>query len=538
MARPKNQPEDELPKAPAVDASADELDEADESEVDPAELSGDDDESETVLPTAMFGEGSERSQIVVQGELRKRLDVYLQSRLKGVSRSRVQKLIDLGAVTIEGKTVRASLNVKAGDVIDVTLPRQAVREIKPEPIPLAVLYEDDHFIVINKQANLIIHPARSNLSGTLINALAYRFQQRVLEAGGEYRAHMTRGVRGKGNRIHSKLDERKNGAKKAETEAAPAVENTGESDPAAEGIVKGLSAVGAQEFRPGIIHRLDKNTTGVIVVAKAEQAHWGIAKQFEDRSTLKVYLALVHGNPDVMAGAIEEPIGKHPTIREAMAVRHDTSAKHALTLYRVREQYEGYSLVELEIKTGRTHQIRVHLAFIGHPIVGDILYGGEAVGTSDIATPIETRIPRRFMSYARDKEEGQKLERIAKARNDLIIAHPALHACLLRIRHPITREVVTFTAPLHEPVGGLVRSLRERVKKDGPTVTEGAWIDLNLAVPPGEKQATSKRATAKKSVSKKTSPKSAPKKSTAKKSSTPGTKPAAKTPVKPRAKKS
>lgn len=454
------------------------------------EADSDDEESAVPSGTGLFGEGSERSQIVVQGDLRKRLDVYLQSRLRGVSRSRVQKLIDLGAVSVGGKIVRASLNVKAGDVIDVTLPKQAVREIKPEPIPLAVLYEDDYFIVINKQANLIVHPARSNLSGTLINGLAYRFRERVEAAGGEYRAHMTRGVRGKGNRIHGSVDER------SEDQGGQTAE-----DPA-DGIVKGLSAVGAQEFRPGIIHRLDKNTTGVIVVAKHEQAHWGIAKQFEDRSTLKVYLALVHGNLDTMAGAIEEPIGKHPTIREAMAVRHDTSAKHALTLFRVREQYDGYSLVELEIKTGRTHQIRVHLSYIGHPVVGDILYGGEAIGASEIETPVVPTLSRRHTSFAREKDEGQRLERLAAARKDLILAHPALHACLLRLRHPITRETMTFTAPLHEPTAGLVRSLRAKMKVGAPTVTEGAWIDLNLAVPGGAPETKTKNKIAKPRVAK------------------------------------
>jgi 23S rRNA pseudouridine1911/1915/1917 synthase len=410
----------------------------DPDELDPAGEPLDSDSADAAAPDAsadgsadLTSDGPDHQRFTIRNDIRSRLDRYLQNRLKGISRNKVQALIELGGVAVNGKPAKASTLIRAGDIIDVILPPVASRRIEPEPIPVAVLYEDDDFIVINKQANLIVHPARSNLSGTLINALAYRFKQQVEARGGTYQSRTTRGFR------------------PAKTDLTPS------------GDVAGLSSVGAQEFRPGIIHRLDKNTTGVIVVAKSDTAHWQIARQFEDRSTLKAYLAIVHGNFDEVGGAVEQPIGKHPTIREACAVRHDTAGRHALTLFRVREQYRGFSLVELEHKTGRTHQIRVHMAYLGHPIVGDVLYGGEPIfraGLDDPLTPAAAR--HRFTSFAREKAEGQRIEGEAGSRPDLILAHPALHAAVLRFVHPVAQTPVTFTAPLHEPVRTLVKELR------------------------------------------------------------------------------
>lgn len=413
-------------------------------------------QGEEAQPDDAVSEGPEQRQFVVRNDINKRLDVYLHDRLKGISRSKVQKLIDLGGVTVNSQSPKASTHIRAGDVINVILPPMASRRILPEPIPIEVLYEDDDIIVLNKQAGLIVHPARSNLSGTLINGLAYRFKQQVEAAGGTYKDRHTRGFMAR--------DRRKS-----------------EFEP--QGDVAGLSSVGAQEFRPGIIHRLDKNTTGVIVVAKNDEAHWLIARQFEDRVTLKAYLAIVHGNPDTVGGAIEAPIGKHPTIREAMAIRHDSGGRHALTLYRVREQYRGYALVELELKTGRTHQIRVHLAQIGHPIVGDILYGGEPIGRTELDHP---PIPaaRRAVVFAREKSEGQRIETQAAARPDILLTYPALHAALLRFKHPTTGQMVTFTAPLHGPMMTLLRELRQR-RIHAPVVREGYWVDLTQAAPEG-----------------------------------------------------
>ncbi len=393
---------------------------------------------------------AERRQFVITRDTQKRLDVYLQQRLKGISRSRVQKLIDLGGVTVNDQHPKHSTTLREGDRVHVILPPQAVRTIEPEPIPLDVIHEDDHLIVINKQAGLIVHPARSNLSGTLLNGLAHRFAQQQQQAGLAWREKATRGFR---------------------THDPP--------DP--EGAVEGLSTVGAAEFRPGIVHRLDKNTTGVMVVAKNDEAHWAIARQFETRTTVKAYLAVVHGNFDTPGGVIEQPLGKHPTIREAQAVRHDSTAKQSVTLYRVRRQYRGFSLVELELKTGRTHQIRVHLSYIGHPLVGDIIYGGEPITDQDIINPPTPAGARQHITFARTKEEGQRVEAEAAQRPSLIIAHPALHAAMLRITHPQTQKPVTYTAPLHEPLRTLIQKLQPQ-QIDAPTADSGYWIDLTAAL--------------------------------------------------------
>jgi len=374
---------------------------------------------------------------VLKRETADRLDKFLCMRLGGASRHQIQKLIQQGGVTVNGKTAKASQPLRRGDVIDAVIPPPPVPHCHPEPIPLNILYEDEHLIVLNKQSGMIVHPARSNLSGTLINGLAYHFQQQA---------------------------------------------RAGEDGP-------GLSCVGAGDLRPGVIHRLDKNTTGVIVFAKSEIAHWKVAKQFEDRTTLKVYLAVVHGQPDGVGGVIDLPIGKHPTIREAQAVRYDSLCKPSVTLYRVRERYAGYALVELELKTGRTHQIRVHLSHMGHPIAGDILYGGEPIGYAELDAPPSAAGARRHLNFARPKAEGERIDQVAAGREDMILSHPALHAALLRVHHPIRRETMRFTAPLHEPMATLVRELRKR-PATGPVAKDGVWIDLNEAVP-GERQAGS-----------------------------------------------
>ena len=246
--------------------------------------------------------------------------------------------------------------------------------------------------------------------------------------------------------------------------------------------VEGLSDVGVKECRPGIVHRLDRFTTGVMVVAKSDQAHWGIAKQFEQRKTRKAYMAVVHGNFDHEGGVIDEPIGKHPTIREAYAIRRDRYGKDSVTLYRVREQYEGYSLVELELKTGRTHQIRVHMTYIGHPLVGDLVYGGEAVGPTELNEVPAPAGARRFMTFARTKEEGLRAMAVATERGDVLMKTPALHATLLGFEDPVREKPVEFTAPLHEPMLTLVKELRER-RIDGPCAGSGYFVDLSVAAP-------------------------------------------------------
>ncbi len=404
------------------------------------------------LSDALHDEGADRRQFVVRRDVHKRLDVYLHGRLKGISRSRVQKLIELGGVKVNGRRRKASTAIRCGDRLDVILPPPAIRVIEPEPIPLDVLYEDPWFIVINKQAGLIVHPARSQLRGTLINGLAHHFKLQQESAGRPWHDWQTRGFRP---------------GKKAQAQ------------------VDGLSDVGAADLRPGIIHRLDRNTTGVIVVAKNDEAHWQIARQFEDRLTLKAYLAVVHGGPDDAGGVIDQPIGPHPTLREPYAVRHDSKGKPSVTIYRVRRRYLGFTLLELELKTGRTHQIRVHLSYLGMPVVGDIFYGGEPIGHGDLDDPPIAAGARRYLNFARDHDEGQRVKAKADERDDVIIAHPALHAALLGFEHPMTGKQVTFTAPVHEPMATLLGELSGRTM-EGPVVEKGYYVDLAEALsPPG-----------------------------------------------------
>ncbi|QDU71717.1 RluA family pseudouridine synthase [Mucisphaera calidilacus] len=400
----------------------------DELDIDAWEASGGDVQSYRLSKNARF-----------------RLDKYVQNRVKGLSRNQIQKLITLEAITVNQKKAKASLMLKEGDVVDIRLPPKPGSTIEPEEIPLDILYEDEDIIVINKQAGIVVHPARSYLSGTMLNALAHHFV-----ATGQ-----------------------SSGAEQPEVPADADDELT---------LVPGLSAVGADDARPGVVHRLDKNTTGVIVFAKRDFSHWMVAKQFEDRTNLKAYLAVVHGCPEPEGGAIDQPIGKHPTIKEAYAIRQEPYGKPSLTLYRVRERYKGYSLVELELKTGRTHQIRVHLSYLGHPIVGDVLYGGEPVGNTEITEPVMPAGYRPYVNFARDKEEGRRIESAAAEREDLIIGHPALHATLLRIRQPISDEEMTFTAPVHHAMRVLLAKLRNHLD-DGPVVMQGYHVDLTKATP-------------------------------------------------------
>ncbi len=385
-------------------------------------------------------EGVEHLQFVLSKQAKLRLDRYLQNKLKSVSRNQIQKLIACEGVTVNNAPAKPSRTLRTGDVVDVILPPRPAKELKPEPIPLNIVYEDADLIVVNKQADLIVHPARGQLTGTLLNALAYHFQQQ------------------------------REAASKTQGERPERVSH-------ADGSIEGLSSLGVDDARPGVVHRLDRNTTGVMLVAKRDESHWLIAHQFERRTTLKAYLALVHGHLPEPGGAIEQPIGRHPTVREAMAVRHDSSARHALTLYRVRERYEGYSLVELELKTGRTHQIRVHLSYIGCPIVGDILYGGEPIGLREVEEPPLATGARPHLNYARPKDEGARLEAQAAARDDMLLATPALHATLLGIKHPVTEEPVRFTAPVPSPMKDVVAALRKH-PAGGPVATEGYWVDL------------------------------------------------------------
>ena len=241
-----------------------------------------------------------------------RLDVFLanQSDL-GLSRSRIQDLIKAGHVRLNGALPKAKASVAPGDLVRVEVPDPTPVEVAAEAIPLDVVYEDDDVVVINKARGMVVHPAAGNWSGTLVNAL---------------------------------LDH-----------------------------VDDLEGIGG-ELRPGIVHRLDKDTTGLLVVAKNERAHAALSEQIRLHTARRIYWALVHGNNMPDTGRIEAPIGRHPGDRKKMAV-NTKNGKEAVTHFRVLERFRGYALLECRLETGRTHQIRVHLSFIGHPVVADPLYG-------------------------------------------------------------------------------------------------------------------------------------------------------------------
>jgi 23S rRNA pseudouridine1911/1915/1917 synthase len=287
-----------------------------------------------------------------------RLDLFIISRLEGETRAAVQRLIEAGNVLVDGNPARSSLKLKGGEEVTVKIPAPAAAEPKPESIPLEVLYEDHDLIVINKPAGMVVHPGPGNSSGTLVNALL---------------AHC--------------------------------------SD---------LSGIGG-ELRPGIVHRLDQGTTGVLVAAKNDRAHQGLSAQFHVHSVKRIYQALVFGNPPEDSGKIEGIIGRHPTerLRQSGKARN---GKHAVTRWRVKERYGRIALMELRLETGRTHQIRVHLTEAGFPLLGDPLYpdGGRV---NNLADP---RLKKMITSLGRQ----------------------ALHARTLGFIHPVTGEYLEFSTPL------------------------------------------------------------------------------------------
>ncbi|MGV8039549.1 MAG: RluA family pseudouridine synthase [Thermoanaerobaculaceae bacterium] len=297
-----------------------------------------------------------------------RLDRFLAGAGQGWSRSQASRWVEDARVLRNGRPGKPSQLLSAGDVVEVSPPPPEPSELVPQDIPLDVLYEDEHLVAINKPAGLVIHPAAGNPDGTLVNALL---------------AH---------------CDD--------------------------------LSGVGGVE-RPGIVHRLDKDTSGVLVVAKHDQAHRALSLAFRWRTTDKRYLAVVYGVPRTAEGVVDAPIGRHPVERKRMAVVAD--GRPSRTLWSVRERFAGTSLVECRLVTGRTHQVRVHMAHAGHALVGDQLYAGKQ--WRNLADP-----------------------RLAAACRDF--PRQALHAWKLTITHPATGEPMTFEAPLPADLEALLATLR------------------------------------------------------------------------------
>ncbi|WP_435021104.1 RluA family pseudouridine synthase [Tundrisphaera sp. TA3] len=320
---------------------------------------------------------TEPTEFVVKARMvGKRLDAYLASRYQDYSRSVIQKVIDAGAVLINGQPAKASYRVREADVVRLWLPELSTVSSDPEDIPITIVYEDAAFTVVEKPAGLVTHPGRGNWSGTMINALQFHFDS--------------------------------------------------------------LSSVGG-EHRPGIVHRLDRDTSGLLIVAKDDKAHRDLARQFEARSIRKEYLALVSGAPSRDSDYIEKPIGQHPVQREKQAIRPLTDGgKEASTFYEVVERFDGYALVRCHPRTGRTHQIRVHLAHIGHPILADKAYlGRDRLVLGDLIGP--------------DAPDADRV----------LLERQALHAHALSLTHPLTGEPLAFRSPLPADMEAALAALRE-----------------------------------------------------------------------------
>jgi 23S rRNA pseudouridine1911/1915/1917 synthase len=295
-----------------------------------------------------------------------RLDAYLAARTEGWSRSRLQRLIENEDVLVNENAVKSSYKVKTGDEIDVDLVEAPPERFEPENIPLEMVFEDEYLAVINKPAGMVVHPGAGVQSGTLANAIAWHFQLRVPTLVG-----------------HSSAS----GPAKAGTQ---------------------------NEDRVGIVHRLDKDTSGLIVVAKSDEIHEALSEQFRERTVYKSYIALVHGATEKNSGTIEAPIGrnKHNRLRMKVAAH----GRSAISIWKVRQRFTKFTLLDVEIKTGRTHQIRVHMAYINHPVVGDEIYNegrDNTIADQDVKNTIQSM--RRFFLHAEKlsfthPKSGEKLE--------------------------------------------------------------------------------------------------------------------------------
>ena len=334
-----------------------------------------------------------------------RLDVYLTRLLPNASRAKVQRGIKAGRVDVDGTAqTKASYAVQAGDAIRCTLLRPPPMEAAPEPIPLDVAYEDGHLLVVNKAAGMVVHPAYGHRSGTLVNALLY---------------HVGGGVLSLETDDEDDDPDEDTDVRLSTLNARPA----GPSDPS---------------VRPGIVHRLDKDTSGLMVVAKDDVTHAHLARQFFERTIERRYLALVWGLPEPPSGRIEAALGRDPRDRKRMAVVAPERGKHAVTHYETVEPLAHAALLRFKLETGRTHQIRVHAQHLGHPILGDPTYGGQALRYG----PATAR-RRAFFRNLFDALPRQ-----------------ALHAHTLGFTHPRTGEHLHFAAELPEDMRHALEKLR------------------------------------------------------------------------------
>jgi len=301
--------------------------------------------------------------LIFTGEEKIRIDLYLTQKEIYPSRSQIRNLIAQGKIKVNGNPIKPSYILKNEDVIDLVFPENKELKIKAEAIPLDIIYEDEYLVVVNKPADMIVHPAGKIRSGTLVNVLLYHCQESLSGIGGV--------------------------------------------------------------IRPGIVHRLDKNTSGLMVVAKNDFAHLDLSRQIKELQVTKKYITLVHGNLKDDSGIIDAPIGRNLKNRKKMAVTEGKN-REAITHFKVLKRFSGYTLVEATLRTGRTHQIRVHLAFIGYPIVGDQLYGHRRQG--------------------------------------LNINRQALHSHILGFVHPASKKYMEFSAPLPQDMQELIDCLEGEEK--------------------------------------------------------------------------
>jgi 23S rRNA pseudouridine1911/1915/1917 synthase len=288
----------------------------------------------------------------------------------------LRKVVNANAVQVNGRRAKAAHKLRPGERVSIRLPELPKKAPQPEDIPLEILYEDEWLAAINKPAGMVVHPAKGHWKGTLTSALQFHFDK--------------------------------------------------------------LSGAGGPT-RPGIVHRLDRDTSGVLVVAKTDQAHFALADQFEARSTEKEYFAITAGVPDRDRDIIDLPIGIHPYQREKMAIRRDhPTSRPAQTFYEVSERFDGYAALRVVPKTGRTHQIRVHLAHMGCPVLCDKLYGGRA-------------------TLARGEITRNEADR------EIILSRQALHAARLALVHPVTKSPLEFAAPLPVDMAQVVALLRQNL---------------------------------------------------------------------------
>ena len=302
-----------------------------------------------------------------------RLDVFLAARLARHSRVQLRRAISAECVTVDGRRAKVAYRLRAGQRVEVIVPALPREGPLPEDIPLDVLYEDEHLIAINKAAGMVVHPARGHWSGTLASALSHHFQR--------------------------------------------------------------LSTVGGPT-RPGIVHRLDRETSGVILVAKTDQVHLSLAAQFENRSVQKEYFAIVQGVPERDCDVINRPIGPHPTCREKMAICPDhPGSRQAETMYEVMERFDRFAALRILPRTGRTHQVRVHLAYMGCPVLCDRLYAG-----------------RSQITQGQLRGQGDS--------GPVLLDRVALHAWRLQITHPVSGDPLVLAAPIPDDIRAVLAELR------------------------------------------------------------------------------